>query len=80
MLLQFPKNPITDYQQVTDFEILPDFQNNFQSLDFIARKSRWQKSKCKENYSFYDKMILFVLVQRKYKNILFGYLILLDSI
>ena len=39
MLLQFWKNPIADYQQVTDLEILPDFQNNFQSQDFIARKS-----------------------------------------
>ena len=80
MLLQFWKNPVADYQQVTDVEILPDFQNNFPSMDFIARKLRYEKSKCKENYSFFDKMISFVLVQRKYKNILFGYLILLDSI
>ena len=49
MHLQFPKNPITDYQQVTNDEILLEFQNNFPSLDFIARKSRLQKSKCKEN-------------------------------
>ena len=49
MLLQFRGNPIADYQQVTNDEILPEFQNNFQSLDFIARKSRLQKSKCKEN-------------------------------
>ena len=49
MHLQFPKNPITDYQQVTNDEILPEIQNNFPSLDFIARKSRLQKSKCKEN-------------------------------
>ncbi len=49
MLLQFKKNPITDYQQVTNGEILPEFQNNFPSQDFIARKSRLQKSKCKEN-------------------------------
>ena len=59
MLLQFPKNPVADYQQVTDIEILPDFQNNFPLMDFIARKLRWQKSKCKENHSFSDKMILF---------------------
>lgn len=49
MHLQFPKNPITDYQQVTNDEILPEIQNNFPSLDLIARKSRLQKSKCKEN-------------------------------
>ena len=49
MLLQFKKNPVADYQQVTNSEILPEFQNNFPSLDFIARKSRLQKSKCKEN-------------------------------
>ena len=49
MLLQFWKNSIVDYQRVTDDEILLDFQNNFPSLDFIARKSRLQKSKCKEN-------------------------------
>ena len=49
MLLQFKKNPVTDYQQVINSEILPDFQNDFPSLDFIARKSRLQKSKCKEN-------------------------------
>ena len=49
MLLQFRKNPIADYQQVTNDKILPEFQNNFPSQDFIARKSRLQKSKCKEN-------------------------------
>jgi hypothetical protein len=49
MLLQFKKNPVADYQQVTNSEILPEFQNNFPSQDFIARKSRLQKSKCKEN-------------------------------
>ena len=49
MLLQFRGSPITDYQHVTDDEILPEFQNNFPPLDFIARKSRLQKSKCKEN-------------------------------
>ena len=49
MHLQFPKNPITDYQQVTNDEILPEFQNNFPSLDFITRKSRLRKSKCKDN-------------------------------
>jgi len=38
MLLQFWKNPIADYQQVTDSEILPEFTNNFPSMDFIARK------------------------------------------
>ena len=48
MLLQFWKNPVTDYQKVTNYEILPVFQNNLQSLDFIARKSRLRKSKCKE--------------------------------
>ena len=48
MLLQFRENPTTDYQQVTDIEILPEFQNNFPSLDFTARKTRLQKSKCKE--------------------------------
>ena len=55
MLLQFRKNPIADYQQVTNDEILPDFQNNFPSLDFIARKLRLQKSKCKENSEKSDK-------------------------
>ena len=29
MLLQFQKNPVTDYQQVTNDEILPEFQNKF---------------------------------------------------
>ena len=56
MLLQFKKNPVADYQQVTNDEILPEFQNNFLSLDFIARKSRLQKSKCKENILNNDKM------------------------
>ena len=56
MLLQFKKNPVTDYQQVTNSEILPEFQNNFPSQDFIARKSRLQKSKCKENILNNDKM------------------------
>ena len=56
MLLQFRGNPITDYQQVTNSEILPEFQNNFPSLDFIARKSRLQKSKCKENGPYYYRV------------------------
>ena len=56
MLLQFRKNPITDYQQVTSDENLPEFQNNFPSLDFIARKSRLQKSKCKENGAYYYRV------------------------
>ena len=56
MLLQSWKNSIADYQRVTDDEILLDFQNNFPSLDFIARKSRLQKSKCKENILNNDKM------------------------
>jgi hypothetical protein len=60
MLLQFQKNPITDYQQVTNDEILPDFQNNSPSLDFIARKLRLQKSKCKENGPYYAKVIIFI--------------------
>ena len=60
MLLQFRKNPIADYQQVTNDEILPEFQNNFPSLDFIARKSRLRKSKCKENGPYYDKVIIFI--------------------
>ena len=60
MLLQFKKNPVTDYQQVTNDEILPEFQNNFPSLDFIARKLRLQKSKCKENGPYYDKVIIFI--------------------
>ena len=60
MLLQFQKNPIADYQHVTNSEILPEFQNNFPSLDFIARKSRLQKSKCKENGHYYHKVILFI--------------------
>lgn len=58
MLLQFRKNPIADYQQVTNDEILPEFQNNFPSLDFIARKSRLQKSKCKEKGAKCDILIL----------------------
>ena len=56
MLLQFKKNPVTDYQQVINSEILPEFQNNFPSQDFIASKSRLQKSKCKENILNNDKM------------------------
>ena len=56
MLLQFWKNSIADYQRVTDDEILLDFQNNFPSLDFIARKSRLQKSKCKENGPYYYRV------------------------
>ena len=56
MLLQFWKNSIVDYQRVTDDEILLDFQNNFPSLDFIARKSRLQKSKCKKNGPYYYKV------------------------
>ena len=38
MFLHFWENPIADYQKVTDSEILPNFQNNFPSLDFISRK------------------------------------------
>ena len=57
MHLQFPKNPITDYQQVTNDKILPNFQNNFPSLDFIARKSRLRKSKCKEKGAKCDILI-----------------------
>ncbi len=57
MLLQFQKNPIIDYQQVTIFRFLPVFQNNFPSLDFIARKSRLRKSKCKEKGAKCDILI-----------------------
>ena len=56
MLLQFRKKSIADYQRVTADEILLDFQNNFPSLDFIARKSRSQKSKCKENGPYYYRV------------------------
>ena len=55
MLLQFRKNPIADSQQVTDVEILPDFQNNFPLMDFIARKLKCEKSKCKQNIRKSDK-------------------------
>ena len=62
MLLHFWENPIADYQQVTDSGILPNFQNNFPSQDFISRKSRFEKSKCKEKGAFCDKVIFcFVL-------------------
>ena len=60
------KNPVADYQQVTDFEILPDFQNNFPSMDFIARKLRCEKSKCKQNIGKSDKMKKAVLVKTKH--------------
>ena len=60
MLLQFKKNPVTDYQQVTNDEISPEFQNNFPSLDFTARKPRLRKSKCKENGPYYYKVIIFI--------------------
>ena len=58
MLLQFREKPVTDYQQVTDTEILPEFQNNFPSQDYIARKSRLRKSKCKEKGVKCDILIL----------------------
>ena len=58
MLLQFKKNPVTDYQQVTNDEILPVFQNNLPSLDYIARKSRLRKSKCKAKGVKCDILIL----------------------
>ena len=58
MLLQFRKNTVADYQQVTDIEILPDFQNNFPSMDFIAKKLRYEKSKCHEKQEKRDKMLI----------------------
>ena len=60
MFLHFRENPIADYQQVTDSEVLPNFQNNLPSLAFISRKMRCKKSKCKEKGAFCDKVI-FVL-------------------
>ena len=49
-------------------------------MDFIARKSMWQKSKCKENRSFCDKMIsLVLLLVGNTRNILYGYFLLSDS-
>ena len=60
------KNPIADYQQVTSVEILLDFQNICPSLDFIARKLRCEKSKCKQNIRKSDKMKKAVLVETKH--------------
>jgi len=51
------KNPNTDYQQVTSVEILSEFTNNSPSLDFIAQKSKFEKSICKQNKLLGDKVI-----------------------
>ena len=49
-------------------------------MDFIARKSMWQKSKCEEPRSFCDKMIsLVLLLVGNTRNILYGYFLLSDS-
>jgi len=53
------KNPNTDYQQVTNINFLPEFTNNSPSLDFIAQKSKFEKSICKQNKLLGDKVIFY---------------------